>query len=181
MKKLIALMMVLAMMFVAVPGLAEMTEFTYVVPSTVENLEHSPFHIAQRLLAEEGYTLNIMEAFGTTDIRMVATNQAQFCGPGPMYILSGIAEGLPIKTIMAYDAINIWGMAVLSDSEIQSFDDMIDAQEKYGHKLTVALGDPSWEMLVTPTLVAAGIDVENDLEFVVAGENRYVQVAEGQL
>ena len=130
MKKLIALMMVLAMMFVAVPGLAEMTEFTYVVPSTVENLEHSPFHIAQRLLAEEGYTLNIMEAFGTTDIRMVATNQAQFCGPGPMYILSGIAEGLPIKTIMAYDAINIWGMAVLSDSEIQSFDDMIDAQEK---------------------------------------------------
>ena len=47
MKKLIALMMVLAMMFVAVPGLAEMTEFTYVVPSTVENLEHSPFHIAQ--------------------------------------------------------------------------------------------------------------------------------------
>lgn len=181
MKKLIALMMVLAMMFVAVPGLAEMTEFTYVVPSTVENLEHSPFHIAQRLLAEEGYTMNIMEAFGTTDIRMVATNQAQFCGPGPMYILSGIAEGLPIKTIMAYDAINIWGMAVLSDSEIQSFDDMIDAQEKYGRKLTVALGDPSWEMLVTPTLVAAGIDVENDLEFVVAGENRYVQVAEGQL
>jgi ABC-type nitrate/sulfonate/bicarbonate transport system substrate-binding protein len=35
--------------------------------------------------------------------------------------------------------------------------------------------------LVTPTLTAAGVDVENDLEFVVAGENRYVQVAEGNI
>lgn len=98
-----------------------------------------------------------------------------------MYILSSIAEGLPIKAVCGYDTINIWGMAVLTDSPIQSFDDMIGAQEKYGHKLTVALGDPSWEMLVTPTLVAAGVDVANDLEFVVAGENRYVQVAEGKL
>ena len=181
MKKIVALLMALAMLAIAVPGLAEMKEFTYVVPSTVENLEHSPFHIAQKLLAEEGYTMNIMEAFGTTDMKMVATNQAQFCGPGPMYILSAIQEGLPVKVIMAYDAINIWGMAVLSNSEIKSFDDMIGAQEKYGRKLTVALGDASWEMLVTPTLAAAGIDVANDLEFVVAGENRYVQVAEGQL
>ena len=130
MKKIVALLMALAMLAIAVPGLAEMKEFTYVVPSTVENLEHSPFHIAQKLLAEEGYTMNIMEAFGTTDMKMVATNQAQFCGPGPMYILSAIQEGLPVKVIMAYDAINIWGMAVLSNSEIKSFDDMIGAQEK---------------------------------------------------
>ena len=181
MKKVIALMMVLAMILIAVPGMAEMKDFLYVVPSTVENLEHSPFHIAQRLLAEEGYNMEIQEAFGTTDMKMVATGQAQFCGPGPMYVISAIAEGLPLKVVVAYDAINIWGMAVLNDSEVQTFEDMIGAQEKYGRKLTVALGDASWEMLVTPTLVAAGIDVENDLEFVVAGENRYVQVAEGQL
>lgn len=53
--------------------------------------------------------------------------------------------------------------------------------EKYGRKLTVALGDASWESLVTPTLVAAGIDPAEDLEFVVAGDNRYVQVAQGAL
>lgn len=33
---------------------------------------------------------------------------------------------------------------------------MQDAVSKYGRKLTVALGDASWESLVTPTLVAAG-------------------------
>lgn len=181
MKKILALVMPLALVLLAAPGLAEMKEFTYCVPRTVENLEDSPFHIAQRLLAEEGYTMNIQETFGTTDTKMVATNQAQFCGPGPFYVLSAVAEGLPIKAIIGYDSINIWGIAVTSDSPVQSFEDMIGAQEKYGHKLTVALGDPSWEMLITPTLKAAGVDVENDLEFVVAGENRYVQVAEKKL
>ena len=53
--------------------------------------------------------------------------------------------------------------------------------DKYGRKLTVALGDASWESLVTPTLVAAGIDPAADLEFVVAGDNRYIQVADGAL
>ena len=83
MKKILALVMALALVLLAAPGLAEMKEFTYCVPRTVENLEDSPFHIAQRLLAEEGYTMNIQETFGTTDTKMVATNQAQFCGPGP--------------------------------------------------------------------------------------------------
>lgn len=87
MKKILALVMALALVLLAAPGLAEMKEFTYCVPRTVENLEDSPFHIAQRLLAEEGYTMNIQETFGTTDTKMVATNQAQFCGPGPFYVL----------------------------------------------------------------------------------------------
>ncbi len=182
MKKLVFVVLALAIALCAIPALADSAkEFTYVVPRTVEVLEDSPFHIAQKLLAEQGITMNIMEAFGTTDQKMIATGQAQFCGPGPMYILSGIAEGLPTKAVCGYDTINIWGMAVLTDSPIQNWSDMVGAQEKYGHKLTVALGDPSWEMLVTPTLVAAGVDIANDLEFVVAGENRYVQVAEGKL
>lgn len=181
MKRTLALVLVAILLLAALPGVAERKEFTYVVPAGLESLEHSPFRIAIKLLEKEGYTMHFREAIGTTDMKLVATDQAQFAGPGPMYILSGIEEGLPIKAIIAYDAINIWGMAVLSDSKIKSFDDMIGAQEKYGKKLTVALGDASWEMLVVPTLKAAGIDVEKDLEFVVAGENRYVQVAEGKL
>lgn len=181
MRKAIILLLVVALVALMAPGMAEMKEFTYVVPAGLESLEHSPFRIAIKLLAEEGYTMNFQEAVGTTDMKLVATNQAQFCGPGPMYVLSGIEEGLPVKVIVAYDAINIWGMAVLSNSQVKSFEDMIGAQAKYGRKLTVALGDASWEMLVTPTLKAAGIDIANDLEFVVAGENRYVQVAEGKL
>lgn len=181
MKKILTLLLVIAMVAMMVPGMAEMKEFTYVVPAGLESLEHSPFRIAMKLLEKDGYKMNFQEAVGTTDMKLVATNQAQFCGPGPMYVLSAIEEGLPIKVVVAYDAINIWGMAVLSSSPIKSFEDMIGAQEKYGHKLTVALGDASWEALVVPTLKAAGVDVEKDLEFVVAGENRYVQVAEGKL
>lgn len=181
MKRILSLLLVLVLVSMVIPGLAKMKEFTYVVPAGVESLEHSPFRIAIKLLEKEGYTMNFQEAYGTTDMKLVATNQAQFAGPGPLLILSAIQEGLPIKVIIAYDAINIWGMGVLSDSPIQTFEDMVGAQEKYGRKLTVALGDAAWESLVTPTLIAAGVDIENDIEFVVAGDNRYVQVAEGKL
>ena len=150
---------------------------------TAEVLEDTPFWVAQNLgyLEQEGLTIEMIETIGTTDCKMVATGQADFAVPGPSLILQSIEEGLPIKVVCAYDAINIWGLCVLTGAEWQTFEDMKDAQAKYGHKLTVALGDASWESLVTPTLVAAGIDVENDLEFVVAGDNRYVQVAEGNL
>lgn len=181
MKRIATLLLLVLLVTLVSPSLAEMKEFTYIVPAGVESLEHSPFRIAIKLLEKEGYTMNFQEAYGTTDMKLVATNQAQFAGPGPLLILSGIQEGLPIKVIFSYDAINIWGMGVLTDSPVQTFEDMIGAQEKYGRKLTVALGDASWEALVVPTLQAAGIDIEKDLEFVVAGENRYVQVAEGKL
>ncbi len=165
------------------PASGELTEVVYVLPRTAEVLEDTPFWVAQNLgfLEEEGLTLKMEQAFGTTDMRMVATGNADFAAPGPSFTLSGIAEGLPIKVVSSYDAINIWGMCVLTGSEVQTWEDMIGAQEKYGRKLTVALGDASWEALVVPTLVAAGVSIEDDIEFVVAGENRYVQVAEGNL
>ena len=184
MKRTLSVVLVL-LLILAPCAMAEtaLRTVTHVLPRTVEALEDSPFHVAEVMgyMKEQGLTLKLVEAFGSTDIKMVATGQAEFCAPGPMYILSAIAEDLPVKVVMAYDAINIWGMAVLNDSPLKTFDDMKGAVEKYGKKLTVALGDASWEMLVTPTLVAAGVDVKNDLEFVVAGENRYVQVAEGNI
>ena len=186
MKKTLSFVLILMLTLTFASGAfaeKELRSFIYVLPRTVEALEDSPFHVAEVMgfLAEEGLTMELVEAFGTTDMKMVATGQASFCAPGPMYTLSGIAEGLGVKAVMAYDAINIWGMAVLTNSPVQTFEDMQNAQEKYGRKLTVALGDASWEMLVTPTLIAGGVDVKEDLEFVVAGENRYVQVAEGKL
>jgi ABC-type nitrate/sulfonate/bicarbonate transport system substrate-binding protein len=156
---------------------------TYVFPADPERLEDTPFWAAIKMgyFAEEGLDVKIEGAFGTTDLKMVATGNADFCGPGPMLILASIEEELPIKVISAYDAINIWGMCVPSNSRIQDWSDMRNARAKYGRKLTVALGDASWEMLVTPTLVAAGVDPKNDIEWVVAGENRFIQVAEGKL
>lgn len=161
----------------------ELRTVNFCLTRTAEVLEDTPFWVAQNMgyLAEEGLDLNMIETIGTTDCKMVATGQADFGVPGPSLILQSIEQGLPIKVVMAYDAINIWGLCVRTDSPYQTFDDMKDAVNKYGHKLTVALGDASWESLVRPTLVAAGIDPDNDLEFVVAGDNRFVQVEQGNL
>ncbi len=163
------------------PG--ELKKVTYVFPRTLEVLEDTPFWVAKNLgyWEEEGLDVTLDQAFGTTDIKMVATGAADFAGPGTSIILAGIEEGLPIKVVSAYDSINIWGMCVPKDSKVQSWDDMKDAQGKYGKKLTVALGDAAWEMLVAPTIEAAGVDLEKDIEFVVAGENRYIQVDEGKI
>ena len=161
----------------------ELRKVKFCLTRTAEVLEDTPFWVAQNLgyAAEEGLDIEMIETIGTTDCKMVATGQADFAVPGPSLILQSIEEGLPIKVVCAYDAINIWGLCVLKDAPFQSFEDIVDAQEKYGRKLTIALGDPSWESLVTPTLVAAGIDCSEDVEFVVAGDNRFVQVAEGNL
>lgn len=161
----------------------ELRQVNMCLARTAEVLEDTPFWVAENLgyFAEEGLKLNMLEAFGTTDCRMVATGQSDFAVPGPSLILQCIEEGLPIKVVCAYDAINIWGLCVLKDSPYQTFEDIKGAVDKYGRKLTVALGDASWESLVTPTLVAAGIDPAADLEFVVAGDNRYIQVADGAL
>jgi NitT/TauT family transport system substrate-binding protein len=188
-------MIALAMLIIALPvfaggggdkakaGAGGVRVVTHVVPRTAEVLEDTPFWVAQNLgyMAEEGLELRIDQAFGTTDLRMVATGNAEFCGAGPSYVLAAIEEGLPVKVVSAYDAINIWGMCVLTKSPIKDWADMKNAQTKYGRKLTVALGDASWELLVTPTLVAAGVNPKTDIEWVVAGENRYIQVAEGRL
>ena len=167
----------------AAPAPAGLRPTTIVFPRTLEALEDSPWWAAKVLgfWEEEGLDVTFEQSFGTTDIRMVALGQADFACPGTSFILAGIEEGLPIKVVSAYDGINIWGMCVLKDGPIQSWDDMKDAQNKYGRRLTVALGDAAWEMLVTPTIVAAGVDPVNDLEFVVAGEGRHIQVKEGNL
>jgi len=161
----------------------ELVKVKMVFPRTIEVLEDTPYWVAKNLgyWEEEGLDVTMEQSFGTTDIKMVATGKAEFAAPGNSFVLAGIEEGLPIKVVSSYDAINIWGMCVLKDSKIKSWEDMKDAKKKYGKKLTVALGDAAWEMLVTPTIVAAGVDPKEDLEFVVAGENRYIQVSEGKL
>jgi ABC-type nitrate/sulfonate/bicarbonate transport system substrate-binding protein len=157
------------------PGTGELTEVTFVLPRTIEVLEDTPFWAATNMgyWAEEGLKVNIIQSFGTTDVKMVATGQAEFCVPGTSYVLTSVVNELPVKAVYQYDAVNIWVMAYLKNSGIKTWADMKGK--------TVALGDASWEALIAPTLAAAGLDVANDLEFIVAGENRFVQVQEGKI
>jgi len=145
------------------------------VPRTVEVLEDTAFWAAEKMgyFADRGYTLEMQQSFGTTDVKMVATDNADVCFPSPSFVLASIEEGIPIKGICQYGARNIFGFAVLSDNPISTWDDL------KGH--SIALGDAAWQQIMAPDLVAAGLDPDNDVEWVVAGENRFIQVAEGMI
>lgn len=153
----------------------ELKTIIAVVPRTVEVLEDTAFWAAERMgyFADKGYKLEMQQSFGTTDVKMVATGNADFCFPSPSFVLSSIEEGLPIKGICQYGARNIFGFAVLNGSAVKEWSDLKGK--------TIALGDASWSQIMAPDLMAAGLDPEKDVEFVVAGENRYVQVAEGKI
>src|SRR5699024_692992 len=117
--------------------------------------------------------VSIDESFGTTDVKMVSTKNAEFALPAPNFILMSIENELPIKAVFQNDWINIFGMAVLEDSDIETWEDMKGK--------TVALGDASWEDIINPVVIAAGLDPKKDLEYVVAGENRFQAVQEGEI
>lgn len=153
----------------------ELKKVKLVLPRTIEVLEDTPFHVAidQGYWAEEGLDVSIEQSFGTTDGKMVATGQADFAVPGTSYVITQVANDLPIKAVLQYDAVNIWCMAFKKDSGIKTWADMKGK--------TVALGDASWELLIRPTLEAAGLDPDKDLEFIVAGENRFTMVQEGKI
>jgi len=152
----------------------ELQEVTMVMPRTLEVLEDTAFYagIDMGYFEQEGIKVKMEQAFGSTDSKMVATGNADFCAPSPSYVLNAIDVGLPVKAVSQYGMIQIFGCAVLNDSDIQSFKDM------EGH--TVALGDASWQLLLQPILMKAGVD-ESKIEYIVAGDNRYVQVAEGKI
>lgn len=153
----------------------ELRKVKYVFPRTIEVLEDTPFWAAITLgyWKEEGLDVTLDQAFGTTDVKMVATGGAQFAGPSASILLAAIENEIPVKAVCQYDAVNIFGMAVRKDGNIKTWADMKGK--------TIALGDAAWEMIATPTLVAAGLDPKKDIEFVVAGENRAQMVQEGKL
>jgi ABC-type nitrate/sulfonate/bicarbonate transport system substrate-binding protein len=148
---------------------------TVVVPRTVEVLDDAHIWSAIKMgyFAEEGLEVKIEQSFGTTDTKMVALKNAQFALPSPNFLFMGIENGLPLKAVFQNDSINIFGMAVKKDSGIKTWADM------KGKK--VALGDAAWANIINPTLIAAGLDPAKDVEYVVAGENRFQMVQEGKL
>ena len=156
-------------------GSGNLQQVTVVVPRTVEVLDDAHIWSAIKMgyFAEEGLEVKIEQSFGTTDTKMVALKNAQFALPSPNFLFMGIENGLPLKAVFQNDSINIFGMAVRTDSGIKTWEDM------KGKK--VALGDAAWANIINPTLIAAGLDPEKDVEYVVAGENRFQMVQEGKL
>ena len=173
MKKFLALVlaMLLCLSMAAVASAEELTTVTLVMPRSIETLADAPFWSAVEMgyFEEEGLALNLEEATGT-DVQMVAVGQADFALPAPSLILPSVEAGLPIKAVLQYGAWNIFGFSALNGAGIETWEDL--------NGKSIALGDASWEALCQPLLDAAGV---TDVEYIVAGENRYVQVEEGKI
>lgn len=152
----------------------ELDTVTVVFPRSLECLDDMAYYCAEQMgyFEQEGIKLVMQEATNPDDVTLVASGQADFANPSANLILTSIEAGLPIKVASGYDAINIFGFSALNGSGIETIDDI------KGH--TVALGDAAWATIAAPTLIAAGIDPETDIEYVVCGDSRYQMVAEGQ-
>lgn len=157
------------------PAADGLDKVTFVVPRSMECMDDMALWSADYLgyFEEEGIEFVMEQAFGTTDIKMIAQGQADFGYPSPNLILASIQEGLPVKAVSAADAINIFGMAVKADSGIKTWEDLKGK--------SIALGDAAWATIAAPTVQAAGIDPEKDIEYIVAGDSRYQMVNEGKI
>lgn len=100
---------------------------------SAEVLEDTPFWVAENLgyMAEEGLKLEMIETFGTTDCKMVATGQADFAVPVPPWRCSRSSRACLSRLSAPMTPINIWGLCVPTDSPYQTFEDMQDAVSKY--------------------------------------------------
>jgi len=157
------------------PQQGDLVPVTFVMPRSKEVLEDTQVYASNKFgyAADAGFYLDVQQAFGTTDAKMVATGAADFAQPSPSFALACIAEDMPVKMIFQNCGINIFGFAVRSDSDIKGWQDIKGR--------TIALGDAAWQNIMAPDLVAAGLDPNKDVEWVVAAENRFIQVAEGKV
>lgn len=182
MKKAAAFLFLVSLLWNILPasnaGAAEQKElkkFVFVVPRSLECMDDIAIWAADHLgyFKEEGIEVVMEQAMGTTDIKMVGMGQADGAYPSPNLILASMEQGLPVKVVSASDAINIFGMAFRPDSGIKTWADLKGK--------TVALGDAAWATIAAPTISAAGLDPEKDIEYVVAGEARYQMVNEKKI
>ncbi|MDD3369817.1 MAG: ABC transporter substrate-binding protein [Lachnospiraceae bacterium] len=158
-----------------IAGAEELQKVTVAVPHDLECIDDMAIYvgITQGYFEEQGLDVELITAANPTDLQMVATGQADLCCPSPNVYLGQVEAGVECTTVSAYDAINIFGFSALNGKGIETWEDLKGK--------TIALGDAAWETIALPTLLAAGIDPEKDVEFVVCGDSRYQMVAEGQV
>jgi ABC-type nitrate/sulfonate/bicarbonate transport system substrate-binding protein len=154
---------------------AALKKVVFVVPRSMECMDDMALWAADYMgyFKEEGIAFEMQQAFGTTDIKMIATKNAQFGWPSPNLTLASIEQGLPVISVAQADAVNIFGMAVKTDSGIKTWADLKGK--------TIALGDAAWATIAAPTVTAAGLDPKKDIKYIVAGDSRYQMVSEGKI
>lgn len=153
---------------------ADLETVTIVLPRDIECLDDVHYVVAQEMgyFEQQGIEVKFEKATGTSDMTMVSAGNGDICLPANFVTLIGMTGGIPLKGVFQQDVINTDVFCVKADN------DEINSIEDFKGK-TVALGDASWSAIVNAELIAAGLSPD-DVEYVVAGENRAQMVNEGQ-
>lgn len=152
----------------------ELDIVTVVLPRDIEVLDDVHYVVAQKMgyFEQQGIEVKFEKATGTSDMQMVSVGNGDICLPHPFVALIGLTGDIPLMGVFQQDVVNTNAFCVRSDNnEINSIQDFKGK--------TIALGDAAWGAIVNAELIAAGLSPD-DVEYVVAGENRAQMVNEGQ-
>lgn len=148
-------------------------KITLVFPRSYECLDDAHIHAAIELgyFEENGIEVVFEQAYGTDDLSMIVAGQADTGYPSSFVQIAGHEAGLPFKSVYQVDNCNIFGYSVRPDSGITSISDLKGK--------TIALGDPGWNTISDPILIAAGVQ-PSEVTYITAGESRAQMVDAGQ-
>lgn len=177
MKKLVSLILALAMFCIAggaVFAEGELTKVTFALPRSLECLDDAHFLSAMYLgfFEDEGIDFELVATTGTDITKMIAMGEVDMGGPSPAFSFSALAAGMELVSVFQTDVNNIFGLAVLEGSDIQEWKDL--------EGTTMAVNTATSYMTICPILIAAGVDPDK-VELVVAGDQRSVMLAEGKV
>jgi len=151
----------------------QLQTIVFASPVALESFGNCALYAADYLgyFKEEGLEIKFEEGIGTTDVKMVASGQAQFAYPSPGVILTSKEAGVDVIAVFSHQPVNIFGFAY-AKGHINGFADLKGK--------SIALGDASWKSIGAPIIKAAGLDPEKDVEWVTVGDARYQSTASGQ-
>lgn len=152
----------------------ELEKFIVLVPHNIDCIDDMAIYLGVNLgyFADEGLELEVVQAHNPTDVQMVASGQGDVALPAPSIILSQVEAGVDFKVVCGYDAVNIFGFAVPSDSDIKTWDDVEEG-------MSILLADAAWESLCYPNLGALGFD-PTKFEYIMGGDATFQMLSNKQ-
>jgi len=182
MKKVVALVLVLALVLMSTTAFATESEKTLrkneIVrvgfTAAVAGFTWSPLLIAQKMgyFDEENIDVVFEQSYSSSATRMVAANQVEFSTPGPHLTAAAIGSGMGIISVFQWYPVDIFGFAVLADSGLTSIADL--------EGKTIGTMTPTTANQVIPILTAAGVDTST-VTMVPISDARVQQLTEGNV
>jgi len=153
---------------------AEWATVRVAMPRGLECLDDAQYWAAvyNKFFEEEHIDFELVGTSGTDVIKMLVEGQVELAAPSPAVTFTGLAAGMELTSVFQDGYCNIFGVAVPTDSDIQTWADLTGK--------TVAANSATSYLTLQPMLEEGGADPDS-VEYVVAGDQRSVLLAEGKV